>query len=126
MRGDVRAAVAFAMAALALIPVSLVSLLLGMASGSPAVAMVAMPLFFAAQWAFPQALESNTTYHSFHVPMPAVIILWLALAIAFGLVASRLRIRRLWLAAPCAVVACILVGNVILYFTGYHALLDGP
>jgi hypothetical protein len=117
-----RAGGAFVLSALALIPLAVAAMLLGMV----ATKVWLWPAFVAAQLAFPRTIVRYTPFTRINVPLGLTILIWLALAYLFALLAVRMRIRRLWIAAPLAVLMCVLIANVAIHLAGFEVTLDGP
>jgi hypothetical protein len=121
-----RAAGAFALAVVSVVPLGFMALLIGMASESRVVFRVTAPIFFGAQQAFPRDIERIESYATIPIHGALVMFAWLLCAAAFAFVDSRVRFSRLWVAAPIAVWAIIVVSHLALHATGFHVVLDGP
>lgn len=117
-----RASGAFVLSALALIPLALAAMLLGMLLNKAWL----WPAFVAAQLAFPRTIVRYTPFVRINVPFGLTIAVWLVLAYLFALLVVRARIRRLWIAAPFAVLVCVLIANVAIHLAGFEVTLDGP
>jgi hypothetical protein len=117
-----RAGGAFLLSAFALIPLAIIAMALGMFADIHWL----LPVFIAAQWAFPRSIVRYTPFNRMHVPVFLTIVVWLGLAWLFALSVQRLRVRRLWITAPTAVVTCVVIVNVVLHLAGFHVTLDGP
>jgi hypothetical protein len=117
-----RASGAFVLSALALIPLTVIAMVVGMVADIGWI----WPAFVAAQLAFPRAIVRYTPFTHIDVPLVLTIGVWSACAWLFGFLSHRMRIRRLWIAAPLAVGSCIVIANVVIHLAGFHVTLDGP
>ena len=121
-----RAGGAFLAAATALFPMPLIAFGLSAIGEPPWAHYVIWPLFLAPQLAFPLRLERLDPFAQTRVPGALIFVVWIALTLVFAYAASRLRPKRLWFAAPLAVVLCIVAGNALIHLAGYSVPLDGP
>ena len=123
---DLKAALAFLVAAASLVPISLSLFLLPLpvqnALGSGPLADLANQIFFLPQHAFPTELRGP---HGI-APSWLTPVAWLILAALFALGTRRLRFRWVVVIALPVVVLCVLAFTDILQNFGYSVILDGP
>lgn len=121
-----RAAGRFVVVAIAMLPVSMVSLQIAMFVPLKGVTDLFTWLFFVPQFAFPQVLEHRDSHAVVEVPGAITVATWVILAILFGSAAANVRGRRAWIIAIGAVFGCVYLGSRLITGSGYHAVLDGP
>ena len=119
---DFKAAMAFAIAAVSLIPISLAVLFLPPAFQRAPLDGLGTEIFFLPQRAFPFDLRGPRS------PVPSWLTLaaWAILTALFALGTRRLPFRWIVVIALPVVVLCVYACTTILGTFGYSVILDGP
>ena len=121
---DLKAALAFVVAAVSLLPLGLSVFFLPQALFSEPFEAAGNVMFFLPQHAFPTELTGE------HGRVTGIgwltVAMWLILAVFFAIATRRLRFRWVVVLALPVVVLCTWAFTVILGNFGYAAVLDGP